>query len=128
MSSIDLTKLIAGSMFDSLLNYNDQSASVTCTGVSVASGHFAHYSVSVPINNDENFSQLQIKYSFDSTKWYVYPLIQLTLDSNFTVTTVANYTGSNLVTNLYVVNQSSSTATHTSFTVTVHPYLIATPS
>jgi hypothetical protein len=128
MSDADYSKLIMGSMFDSFLNYDDNSSSITTGTASVGAGHFAHYSISVPIDNDKDFSQLQLNYSFDNSKWYIYPVLDLTLNSNFSVTTVANYNNSNLIVNIYVVNQSGSTNTHPSFTVIAHPYLIATPS
>lgn len=124
----DPSKILFGTEYNYFLNYNNSPASASITGASVAAGKAVSYSLSIPITNIQDFAQIQINYSFDSTKWYVFPVLDLTLDANFSVSTVGAFSGSNFVLTFYVVNQTAGTQTHSSFNVSANAYLFVTPS
>jgi len=128
MSSPVPSKLLFYSGYKTFLNYDNETGSVTIPATSVAAGHYLTGTVSIPLHNNGDFSQTQINYSSDSTKWYVFPVADLTLDANFTITTVGSYGSNNLTLTFYVVNQTGATHTSTALTVTVHPYLLVIPS
>lgn len=128
MSNPDPSSVFFSSRYKYFLNYDDALGSVTIPATSVAAGHYITGSISIPIADNQDFSQIQVNYSSDSTKWYVFPVSSLALDSNFTITTVGSYGSSALNLTFYIVNQSGSTHTSTALTVQAHPYLFVTPT
>lgn len=128
MSNPDPSKIIFSSRYKYFLNYDNQTGSVTIPATSIAAGHYTTGTISIPISNNQDFSQVQINYSSDGTKWYSFPIADVVLDANFTITTVGSYGSSNLTLTFYVVNQTGSTHTSTAVTIQAHPYLFVEPS
>lgn len=125
----DPSKVIFSTLYSYFLNYDTQTGSVNVPATSYATGESKSYTVVIPIDRTQDYSQIQINFSFDSTKWYILPVGDVTLDIAFgSVTTVASYSGANLTITFYVVNQVVGPINNPAFTVTVRSLLFVTPT
>jgi hypothetical protein len=128
MPLTDPSKILFSTSYKYFLNYDDKTGSVSVPSTSYGAGVVKSYSVTIPITRTKDFSQIRVNFSFDSSKWYVFPFPYVVLDSNFSVETVGSYSGSNLIITFYVVNQVPLTVSNTAFTATVDATLFVTPT
>jgi hypothetical protein len=127
MSNPDPQKILFSSRYKYFLNKTVEVGSLSIPAVSIPVFESRRYTLNIPIENVQNYSQIKMNFSHQSANWYVFPVVDITLDSNFTITVVGSYTGSNLVLNFFVVNQSAGTNTNTATDVSVRAYLFETP-
>lgn len=114
--------------FKYFLNYDEETNSVSVPSTSYAAGEAKAYSVSIPVERSGDFSQVKLNFSFDSSKWYIFPQGDLVLDLAFgTVSTVGSYSSTQLTLTFYVVNQTPGIASNPAFTVTAKASLFVTP-
>lgn len=128
MSNPDPASVLFSSRYKYFLNKDTQTGSVTLSATSIASLQSATFSLNIPIENVQDYSQIKINFSHDPNDWYIYPLAaNVTLDANFFIDMTASYTGSSLALKFYVRNNTGSTHTSTATTATVKVYLFETP-
>jgi len=125
----DPSKVIFSTSYNYFLNYDSETGSVSVPATSYATGEAKSYTVTIPITRVKDYAQTQINFSFDPTKWYVFPFGDVTLDISFgSVSTVASYNGSNLTVTFYVVNQVFGPVNNPAFSATVKTLLFVTPT
>lgn len=127
MSNPNPDSIIFSSRYKYFLNKEVVQDSVTLTAQSIPAGETRQYSLSIPIDNAENYSQIKINFSHDANDWYVFPILDVTLDANFSISVVGSYGASSLDLTFFVVNQTGSTHTSTASTATVRVYIFETP-
>lgn len=128
MSNPDPDKIIFSSRYKYLLNSSSATASTTVTGASVGSLNYTTATLNIPIDSVQDFSQVQVTFSFDSGKYYIVPIQELDLDANFTLTTVGTFTGSNYQLKFYIVNQTGGTQSFSTFSITARGYIFVQPT
>jgi len=124
----DPSNLIFSTDYQYFLNYGDADSSVTVASTSVPAGEAISANLVVPMTRTEDFTQVRVNFSHDSSKWYGFPLTDIALDANFTITTVGSYASNSLTLTFYVVNQTGSPANTTAFTATARSLLFVVPS
>lgn len=110
------------------MNYDNKSGSVTIPATSVAAGHVTSASLTIPLQNKQDFSQIQINLSTSANDWYTFPTLDIPLNTDFKIATVGSYTGSGLVLTFYVINETGGTLTSPAVTIIANAYLFETPS
>lgn len=128
MSNPDPDKIIFSSRYKYLLNSSSATASVTATGASVGALSYTTATLNIPIENTEDFSQVQVTFSFDSGKYWTMPIQDLDIDANFTLTSIGKFTGSNYQMTFYIVNQTGSTQSFSTFTISARGFIFVQPT
>lgn len=127
MSNPDPTKIIFSSRYKYFLNKDVEEGTVNLAATSIGAGNAATFTLVIPIENAQNYSQIKINFSHDANDWYVFPLIDVSLDSNFNIAVTGSYSSTSLTLEFFVVKQTGGTHTSTDTTATVRVYLFETP-
>lgn len=127
MSNPDPAKVIFSSRFRYFLNKAKETASLTVPTESIGAFEYTTKSFSIPIETNEDFSQIKLNFSQDPTEWYIFPMRDIDLDSTFKIAVSGSYAGSNFVVNLTIYDNAGG-GTTTAFTVTAKAYLFEPPT
>jgi hypothetical protein len=127
MSNPDPSKVLFSTRYSYFLNKSTYSGSVSLTAQSITAGHVATFSLSIPIDDVGDYTQIKINFSHDPDNWYVFPCLDVALDANFDIAVTGSYSGSSLDMTFYVVNQTGGTHTSTATTVTVNIFSFESP-
>lgn len=127
MSDPTPASTIFSTRYKYFLNKEVASNSVVLAATSIDSGNTATFSLSIPIDDPENYSQIRLNFSHDPNNWYVFPIFDIVLDANFNIAVVGSYDSNSLDLAFYVINQTGGTETSTATTVTASVYLFETP-
>lgn len=124
----DPSKVAFSSSYKYFLIYDTKTGSVNIPSTAYAIGEAKSYTVNIPITRTKDFTQVLLNFSFDSSKWYAFPITDLILDISFgSINVVGSYSGSNLTLTVYVVNQAGP-GNNPSFTMNVESVLFVTPT
>lgn len=119
MSNPDPSKVIFSSRYRYFLNKPKKTGDVSIAGTSVDAFSYKTANFSVPMDSQDDFTQIKINFSHAPNDWHIFPCLDVTLDTNFTLSVTGSRTTSGLDVIIYVVNQSAGSATNTATTVTV---------
>lgn len=129
MSSPDPAKIIFSTRFGYFLNDSDYDGSVVLSAASIGAGDYRAYSLSIPIDNQNAYSQIKVNFSHDPNDWYTVPVgADIVLDANFNIAITSSYAGSALTLTFYVVKQTGGTHTSTATTATARVLLFEPPN
>lgn len=124
----DPSKVIFSTSYKYFLIYDTETGSVSVPSTAYALNEVKSYTVAIPITRTKDYTQVLLNFSFDSSKWYAFPLTDLVLDLAFgSVAVVGSYSGSNLTLTIYVINQAGA-GNNPAFTVSVEAVLFVTPT
>lgn len=116
---IDLKKLIIISTNDTFKNNKSVSDSLSVPSRSTA---FPGYNVDtkiITLDREDDISQIRLNYSFDSSKYFIFPHNDVALNANFDVAVTGYADGATYNFSFYTVNQSGGTATAPAYTVNI---------
>lgn len=126
MSDPNPSNVLFSTRYKYFLNYDDETGTKTIPATSVT-GAQNMGDLTIPIDNDDNFSQIQINFSTSSSDWYKFPVRDYSLDANFNIATVGTRTANNIVLTFFLVRTGGGAATSTAVTITATAYLFNTP-
>lgn len=127
MSNPDPASIVFSSRYKYFLNKDTEDGSVSIPATSIGAGNAATFTLSIPIDNEDNISQIKINFSHDPTRWHIFPVLDIVLDANSDIAVTGSYSGASLVLTFFVVNQTGGTITSTATNATVRVYLFDTP-
>lgn len=128
MSNPAPSNVLFSSRYKYFLNYDNASNTKTIAATLLGAGLAQNMGdLTIPINSDDNFSQIQINFSTSASDWYKFPVRDYSLDSNFNIATVGARTGDSIVLTFFLVNKTGGSATSTACTITANAYLFETP-
>lgn len=127
MSNPDPSEILLSTRYKYFLNKEVAVGNVTLTAQSTPALEAKTHSLSIPIDNAEDYTQIKINFSHDANDWYVFPTPQITLDANFDIAVTGAYDSNSLDLTFFVINMTGSTHTNTASTVTVRVYVFETP-
>lgn len=124
MSNPDPNKIIFSTRYRYFLNKDRVDGGVSIPSVSVPAFEADKYDLSIPIDDQADFSQVKINYSHDPNDWHIFPCFETTLDSNFNIKVTGAYDSNSLDLSFYVINQTAAPHNNTATTVSVrvHPF------
>lgn len=119
MADPDPRKIIFSSRYRYYRDYGGpQTGSVSIPATSYGAGVAKSYSLTVDLDRNDDLTHVKLNFSYDPSRWFGFPPVDLILDSFFTISTVGAYSGNQLTITFYVVNQSGLTKTNTATDVT----------
>lgn len=127
MSNPNPSNILFSTRYKYFLNYDTGSGTLavpatnSLTPVNVGN-------IVIPIDNDDNFSQIQINFSTSAGDWYKFPLKDTTIDSNYRIASVGSRSGNNITLTFFLVNYTGVATNSTAVTITANAYLFETPS
>lgn len=127
MSNPDPQNILFSTRYKYFLNKDVEDGSVTLSSTALGPGEATSFSLAIPIENDQDYSQIKMNFSHDSSDWYIFPSKDITLDANCIISVVGSYDGTNLNMTFYVVNQTGGSVNSTATTATVRVYLFEEP-
>lgn len=128
MSNPDPTKILFSTRYKYFLNKEVKTGTVSLPAVSTPGNQAKTYSLSIPVDSEEDYTQIKINFSHDSSDWYVFPLLDVALGASFKIAVVGSYSASSLDLTFFVVNQTGGALTNTATDVTVKIYAFEPPA
>lgn len=127
MSNPDPDKILFSTRYKYFLNKTTATGTINLPATALNANETANFTLSIPIENKKNYTQIRINFSHDSLNWRIFPFLDITLDANCTIATIGSYVGSNLELTFFVINQVGAPITTTSTNVTVKVYVFESP-
>jgi hypothetical protein len=127
MSNPDPAKIIYSTRYKYYLNYGTETGSVSIPSTSYGANTYKTYTITIPLDRTDDITNVKINFSHIAGAWFDFPTTDLELDSNFTLSTVGSYSGSQLTITFYVVNISGAINSNTATDVTAKAALFVTP-
>jgi len=129
MSDPSPSNILFSTRYEYFLNYGNMTGTKTIPATVLGAGLAQNMGdLTIPIDNNDNFSQIQVNFSTSSSDWYKFPVRDYSLDANFNIATVGTRTGNNVVLTFFLVNKTGGSHTSTACTVMANAYLFETPS
>jgi hypothetical protein len=125
--TIDLRKVHFTTKARAFLNEPSTSGAINAAATPVAVGGYATFSTSVPLSRSDGTTQVLQNYSFDATKHYLGTFLQVAINADFQLQTRMYISGSDLVIDLYVINQTGGALNSPAFTATFGVRRFVTP-
>lgn len=130
MSNVDPSKLKFSTLFGYLLNYNyddDTTYSVVVPAKTYSAGEVTSHNLSIPVDATRDFTQVRINFSFDSDKWYTFPIGNDLLFGSLSIPVVGSYGSNSLNLTIFVVNSTGGSIPMPSFTASSKALLFIEP-
>lgn len=127
MSNPDPNKILFSTRYKYFLNKTTATGTINLPATSLNANEAANFTLSIPVENKENYTQVRINFSHESANWHIFPLYDITLDANCNIAVTGSYVGSNLQLTFFVINQAPFSVTSTSTNVTVKVYVFESP-
>lgn len=128
MSNPDPAKVLFSSRYKYFLNKDTETGTLSVPATAIAAGDFSVFSLSIPVENDEDYTQIRLNFSHDPSDWYVFPTRDIELDADYRIAVAGGYTSNSLNLTFVVFNWSGSGVTSTATTVTAKVTLFEPPS
>jgi hypothetical protein len=123
----------SGLQFDSSLagleNYDDDLFNFPVDAHNLAAGNVSKWTTTWPLSNTNSISTIHLNYGGLETVWrYTSGAMTLTYGGGtYQVETLTYYSGSSLVVETYIINQTGGVVAIPAFNVNVHVYLYNAP-
>jgi hypothetical protein len=128
MSNPDLTKILFSTRYKYFLNKSVETGTTSITAQSTPAFEAKTYTVTIPVDNVENYTQVKINFSHDPNDWYIFPCLDVALGTDFKISITGSYSASALTLTFYVVNQTAGALNSPTSDITVKAYIFETPA
>lgn len=125
--TVDISQVQFTTTANAFKNEPSVTGTINAAATSVAVGGYASFSTTVPLSRTNGTTQVLQNYSFDSSKYYLGTFLQRAINADFQVQSRMYVSGSNLVVDLYVINQTGGTLNSPAFTATFSVRRFVTP-
>lgn len=129
--TLNVSKTKFSSTLDTFKNSYTVTQTFSVSAHTFSDGNSQLLTYNIPITHAEEFSQIKVNLSYDSSKWHLAPLLRFNKYAPSASTSLqlfANYTSSNLVIVVKITPVGSSPWSYSAFTFTVTARVFITPS
>lgn len=127
MSNPDVNKIIFSTRYKYFLNKSISTGTINLPATSLNANEVANFTLLIPVENKENYTQVRINFSHDSSNWQIFPIYDIALDANCNIAVTGSYVGTNLELTFFVINMAPFGVISTSTDVTVKVYVFESP-